>query len=114
MAGDDLEPWQQPGAVPRDVEPHRGPRLLLLANAALLSGLLAVCLPGALVPAFVLGVSGYWLAGKDLEKMRAGFLDPSGRTTACRARQRSLWGLFLGLAAESLWMVIVCYYLQKR
>ena len=93
MAGDDSEPWQQPGALPRDVEPHRGPTLLMLANAALLSSLLTVCLPGALVLAFVLGILGYWLAGKDLEKMRAGLLDPSGRTVAWRARQRSLWAL---------------------
>jgi hypothetical protein len=114
MGGDDWEPWRQPGAVRRDVEPHRGPLLLALANATLVGGLVSVCLPGALVPAFVLGCFAYWASRSDLRKMRAGLLDPSGRADARRAGQRSLFGLFLALTAELLWLTILCYHLQKR
>ena len=115
MAGDDhQQPWQRPGAVRRDIEPHRGRLLLMLANAALVSGVASACLPGALVLAFVLGLLAYGLAGSDLRKMRAGLLDPSGRDDAVRARQRSLLALFVGLAAECLWLTLVCYYLRKR
>jgi hypothetical protein len=45
-------PWEQPGSVRRDVQPHRGPALLLLGGAGVALG--ALCF----LPAAVGAVSG--------------------------------------------------------
>jgi hypothetical protein len=42
---DDPRPWEQPGAVRRDVEPHRGRPLLVFGSVALLYAVAAQ--PGA-------------------------------------------------------------------
>jgi hypothetical protein len=41
----DVRPWEQPGAVRRDCEPHRGPALLLLARVGL-----GLAVPGRMDP----------------------------------------------------------------
>jgi hypothetical protein len=113
----DPRPWEQPGALRRDVEPHRGAELELLAGAAAVLGVLAI--PCAAAGRYVLfapllaGVwavlagafSGWvlWAGGEDLTRMRRGAVDPEGRR-----KTESAWGLALfGLIAALLAGVIL-------
>ncbi len=78
QSDDDARPWEQPGAVRRDVEPHRGGLLRALGVTSLLLGALA---PVLLLPALValpLGVVVWMCARRDLREMAAGAMDPGG------------------------------------
>ena len=100
---EDGRPWEQPGAVRRDCEPHRGTWLLALADAGLLVGALSLAL-GVLAPlGLALGVTAWALASLDLGRMRAGLMDPAGREAAARARTRAVAGVALSLYAAALW-----------
>jgi hypothetical protein len=92
---DDPRPWEG-AAVRRDVEPHRGNWLLLLAAVTFLLGAssLAVVVPGWL--AVPLGFAVDRLAVRDLRRMRAGTMDPDGHAQAKRARQLADLGTILG------------------
>jgi hypothetical protein len=94
---DDPRPWEQPGAVRRDVEPHRGNWLLLLAAVTFLLGAssLAVVVPGWL--AVPLGFAVDRLAVRDLRRMRAGTMDPDGHAQAKQARRLADLGTILGV-----------------
>jgi hypothetical protein len=74
----DLRPWEQPGEVRRDVEPHRAGLLGALAQAALLCGLLSCCFIFTAPVGLALGVTVWALAAHDLAGMRAGLVDPAG------------------------------------
>jgi hypothetical protein len=80
---DDRPPWEQPGAVRRDCEPHRGTMLLGLGRLSLwlvalslLLGLMSVVL------AVPLAVVVLVMASRDRAKMRAGTMDPAGESLA--------------------------------
>jgi hypothetical protein len=103
-------PWEEPGVVRRDCEPHRGPALRLLARAGLAVGGLAAALAGltplglAYAPhdpacfavaaaaaalaaaAWALAGGVWWGCRRDLALMRAGRMDPSGRARTAGAR----------------------------
>ena len=117
---DDAHPWEHPGVVRRDCEPHRSGVLELLAWASLAGGAVAFALLILTVmfsgSAFVqlllraisaavvtvtppLAVVTRILAWRDIKKMRAGLMDPAGEGPAGRARFVSLLGLALGLLA---------------
>ena len=71
----------------RDCEPDRGRLLECLAVAGLLLGGLSLPL---IVPGLLgapLGIVTWVLAGRDLEKMRAGLMDPRGQWPTRMARQ---------------------------
>jgi hypothetical protein len=78
----DPRPWQEQGAVRRDVAPHRSNLLMLLANVALVLGLSSFCLVVTGWAALPLGLLVEWLAQRDLEGMQAGTMDPRGRRDA--------------------------------
>jgi hypothetical protein len=108
---DDARPWESPGALRRDCEPHRGPALLLLASGA--AGTCGLACPlglGAIVhlaqdprdpatpviavvtaacaaAAAALAVGVWRAAGRDLALMRAGRKDPGGRRLTAWARR---------------------------
>jgi hypothetical protein len=124
----DGRPWERPGAVRRDCEPHRGGLLRLMARSALAASALDMplsCIPvpdlvgsqnvppggpvgstwaplvmatGLASLAVLLGVSAAWLAGRDLLRMRSGETDPAGEKHTEGARQAGLWGAGLGMA----------------
>jgi len=60
-ASDD-RPWERPGAVRRDCQPHRAPLLLALADASLLLGALSLCLGFPTLAAFACGAGARGLA----------------------------------------------------
>jgi hypothetical protein len=76
---DDQPPWEQPGSVRRDCEPHRGTMLLWLGRLSL--WLIAMmCVVGAVggLGAIGLAVAVLVMASRDGAKMRAGTMDPEG------------------------------------
>jgi hypothetical protein len=95
-AGDALRPWEQPGAVRRDVAPHRSNLLVLLANVALLLGLSSFCLVVTGRAALPLALTVEWLAQRDRERMTAGTMDPRGRHDAERAQELAGYACVLG------------------
>jgi len=118
----DPRPWEQPGQVRRDVEPHRGVLLLAVgwAGAVLVgfSFLLEGVAHFAKHDAFLwfsfffalaglpLGVSACGMAVHDLEAVLAGVLDPAGEAAARRT-------LLLGTLAVGGWAAagLICQVL---
>jgi hypothetical protein len=117
---DEDRPWERPGAVRRDVAPHRGHwfRLLRWCNMVALAlgvgsiplgfatvqvaGLAGVAVSWALpllvgVLALALGLPTWLLAARDLARMGAGAMDPAGEADARRARDVGAATTLLGL-----------------
>jgi hypothetical protein len=81
-----------------DCLPHRGRFLLTLGNLSLAIGGLSVCTLGfgALV-SVPLGIATWVLANNDLAEMRAGRIDPQGRSATENGRTGAVMGIVLGL-----------------
>ncbi len=128
---DSERPWEQPGAVRRDCEPHRGLLLLVLGHVGWICGfvvLLPACLVGGhhkvhsvpqrfllfvIAPLTILMLSGlslsllaWMLSRRDLEAMAAGRMDLAGEDSTQKARRAGLVGLcFFALNAAS-WLLL--------
>jgi hypothetical protein len=115
----DPRPWEEPGAVRRDYEPHRATWLLGLGLAAFFLGWLsfvAVAIPLlfgkspavflASLPCAALGGSlggaGLRVAGRDLAAIRTGQMDPEGRQTTAAGRLFAAAGLGLAVLGAAL------------
>ena len=96
-------PWERPGAVRRDYEPHRAGWLLALADASLLLGALSLCLGFLALMGLALGLAAWVMASHDLGRMRAGSMDPGGRAATTRGRARARAGAALSLYGAVLW-----------
>jgi hypothetical protein len=110
----DPRPWQQPGAVRRDCEPHRGRLLRVLGIASLVipfAGLFLSPLIG-LVAGVSLGLTVWVLAGSDLAKMAAGLMDPDGQRATLSARRLGLAGVLVSLAVFLLVVAAVIALLR--
>jgi hypothetical protein len=92
----DPRPWELLGVVRRNAEPHRGPLLDRLGLTVALCGFLAVLVLPGLV-ALPLGLWVWSLAATDLQKMRAGLMDPDGRERTESARNGAIMGIILTL-----------------
>ncbi len=75
---EDSRPWEAPGAVRRDVGPHRGRWLRLLAGTALACGVASLCLAVPALVALPLGTAVLVMARRDRARMRRGEMDPDG------------------------------------
>jgi hypothetical protein len=121
---DEPRPWEQPGALRRDCEPHRGPVLRFLGRTGfILAGLgLLLDVPVALLgrwgpqEMFVaataanllgLGLSGaaWGRASRDLVRMGKGLMDPSGREASEVGRVYGFLGVVL--AFQSLVVLLI-------
>jgi hypothetical protein len=104
---DEPRPWERPGAVRRDVEPHRGQMLMLLGLA---SGFLALSAPMvAMLPSLVsfpVGVTVVVLARRDSARMHAGHMDPEGLSYLQWTRLGAWCGILVPLLL-GLEMVVV-------
>lgn len=98
-----LPPWEQPGAVRRDCEPHRGELLMHMAAASFACAALG-CLSWGItgILSIALGLSVLILARRDLAAMSAGSIDPSGEWITRRARRRSVRAIALCVGIWSL------------
>jgi len=94
---DDLQPWEQPGAVRRDCEPHREHLLGVLGAGSLACGVLSLFLLPLAPIGLALGIVTELLADRDLLKMSRGRMDPRGRDGVRRAASRGLWGIACSL-----------------
>lgn len=104
---DELEPWERPGAVRRDCEPHRGE---LLARLADLAFILSVCSIFVCVPTFValpLALTVVLLASRDLDRMAAVQLDRQGEHQTRAAMESAWWAVCLCAVTVLLWLVMV-------
>jgi hypothetical protein len=90
-----VPPWQLPGAIRRDCEPHRGPLLRRLGVLAVWLDLLGVLFPPAVLPALPLGVAVWVMARRDLAGMRLGLVDPGGEADTRQARRDAICGVIL-------------------
>jgi hypothetical protein len=100
---EDDRPWEQPGAVRRDIEPHRGELIRVLGDASLLLGALSLCL-GFLAPLGLgLGLAAWVLSSYDLRRMRARLLDTDGLAATAYGRRRSRAGVALSLYGAIMW-----------
>jgi hypothetical protein len=90
-------PWQRPGAVRRDCQPHRGRLILALGGLAEFCGGLA-CFGALTAPlAIAAGVTAWLLARRDLALMQQGLMDPLGRRYTELGRSIGVWGAALGM-----------------
>lgn len=104
----DLPPWEQPGAVRRDCEPHRGELLMRMAAASFVCAALG-CLTWGItgVLSIVLGLFVLIFAHRDLSAMSAGRTDPSGERITQRARRRSVRAITLCVGIWALMAAII-------
>jgi hypothetical protein len=113
---EDDRPWERPGAVRRDAEPHRGQLLQLLGVAGLmcgffspLGGLVAVLnYPLAIVASSLivgLGLSTVVvvlvLSARDLRQVRARLMDRAGGRLVAEARRHARVALVFGVIGGS-------------
>ena len=128
---DDDRPWEQPGAMRRDCEPHRGPWLRAMGCVSLMigtsslalaapyvgmrgAGLVWVAGPGLLFVAAGLGL-GFpivVLARRDLAGMRAGRMDQAGEQATRTAWACGLAGVATGVLAILAWGVALWQLLR--
>jgi hypothetical protein len=109
----DLRPWERPGTVRRDCEPHRGRQLGALAGASLVCGVQSLCL---VAPAFVgllLGAVVIAAARRDLTKMRRGTMEPAGREATKRAQGFAFIGALLSATSLLVWGPILWWCVQE-
>jgi hypothetical protein len=91
--GDGVPFWQR-----RDCEPHRGSWVQLLGVVSIILGTLSIFLCGLSgLIAVPLGVAAWVMSGRDLAKMEAGLMDPSGLTQTRTGRQCGILGVIFSL-----------------
>src|SRR5262245_15450275 len=92
-AGDDFRPWEQPGAVRRDCEPHRGVELYVAGVVAIVICVITGPFIYTAPLGAIFGVVVWLTPRRDLAKMRAGRMDPAGLEKAKRARRLAIIGV---------------------
>jgi hypothetical protein len=131
-----VPPWELPGGFRFDSQPHRGPLLRRLANAAFVCSMLSYypilgscclvfCFEESWIKIFgtaaVLGLLGsclglvVWLLARgDLEAMRTGLIDPEGKWETKFGRDRAVDSFGLGLGSLLMWTspVLLVYLLD--
>ena len=100
---DEVPPWERPGAVRRDCEPHRGDVLSWLGKASRVLSLFSCrcffpCLLG-----FPLGLTTWLLARQDLQQMQTGRRDRGGQ-------RETVWALRVCLLSALAWGVVVLLF----
>jgi hypothetical protein len=103
----DGRPWERPGAVRRDCEPHRARLILALGGIAEFCGAFA-CFGAITAPlAITAGAAAWLLARHDLALMRQGLMDPAGRRYTEAGRAIGLSGAALGLGVGVLFLLML-------
>src|SRR5579872_5154203 len=105
-------PWELPGAVRRDCEPHRGElfRRLSLVTSLLAGAGVLFFVPALLALAVAVAVWG--MARHDLALMRLGLMDPAGEDDTRYARGEAMFAAPVPLAAWGLLALLVYYSLS--
>jgi hypothetical protein len=98
LESDEVRPWELPGAVRRDCEPHRAKVLARLSLAGATCSLFALFLwvPGLL--GVTMGLAVWVMAAGNLNKMRAGVMDREGEAQTKEALVMARLAVLLGIA----------------
>jgi hypothetical protein len=111
---EDDRPWQKPGAVRRDCEPHRGEFLLTLGKISWALAWASLCTVISGLIADLLGVVVLLQVRHDLKRMKAGQMDPAGQSDARRARDYALRGMLVSLIWPiALYVTLIVFYLAR-
>ena len=100
-------PWERPGAVRRDCEPHRAELLRALSVTALVCAGFAGCLAVPAVVGLALGVTVWLLGRRDRALMSAGLMGPAGRGETWDAQVVAVVAAALCVIALVSWAVAV-------
>jgi hypothetical protein len=94
--------------VRRDSLPHRGRLIAGLGTFSMIAGGLSLCLFGlGAVVALPAGIAAWVMANRDLELMRSGEMDPSGRTQTENGRVGAIVGVTLATLFAAFFAVMV-------
>jgi hypothetical protein len=107
VARDGERPWERPGAVRRDCEPHRGALLLALARVSVVLGFLSLAGGVAAPAALAVGVAAVVLCARDEREMAAGRRDPAGRGPLEDARGIARYGVLCALLFGSVALAVL-------
>src|SRR5262245_33134122 len=102
----DLRPWEQPGAVRRDCEPHRATLLYQLSDMEEGFGFVSLLLG---LPSLVGIPFGLWVrsqARQDLRLIQAGRMDPEGDDQTRRALAKATKGIRLSVFGLIAWTML--------
>jgi hypothetical protein len=83
----------------RDYEPHRGRTLLFVAALGWVCGLLSLVWVFFVILTLPLGIAGWRMARRDLDKMKAGVMNPDGKNHTEAARLAGIVAVAHGLFA---------------
>jgi hypothetical protein len=102
-------PWERPGCVRRDCDPHRGPLLMLLAAAGTLGSSAALVFAPAALVSLPLCIAVWRTAKRDLNRMSEGAMDPQGSGKTEAAQECAAVGAVLsvlGLSVAAVWFLV--------
>jgi hypothetical protein len=100
-------PWEGDGPLRFDFEPHRGRLLLTLAVLGLWMGVATLFVGGACGPlGLPLSITTWLLARRDLRRIRAGSVDPTGEQELADAREGAFGGIMLNGLGFGFWSVL--------
>ena len=103
-------PWERPGAVRRDCEPHRAALIDSLGIVALVFGMFGFLVLPAIL-SLPLGICTWVMARRDLKEMRAGLMAPEGIRRTDEGRIFAIIGI--GLATSYLLGVGALYIIGE-
>jgi hypothetical protein len=115
----DDRPWEEPGEVRRDIEPHRGGLVLTLGIVGLvMAGVMSpmFCCPFVgMISAFpaTLTVPAWVLGMRDLGRMRRGEIDPEGRASTQSGMICGIIGSSVAAGGLLVQLVMIVLYLLK-
>jgi hypothetical protein len=103
----DDRPWERPGAVRRDCEPHRGQTLEVLGTVSLACGALSLFMGLPALLGLPLGAAVLWLSSCDLTMMEAGRMNPAGKAPTLQGQFTADLGVRFSAAGAILWGVLM-------
>ena len=108
---EDDRPWEQPGAVRRDCEPHRGALVLTLGIISLVCAPLFICCGLISIVSLATGLPAWILGHKDLRKMREYSMDPAGSAMTQSGRICGMIGTILACLVLLLQIGMIAFML---
>jgi hypothetical protein len=106
---EEWRPWEQPGAVRRDCEPHRGELLRWLGGIALVATIFGTLIVPAGV-ALALGLAVWLTARRDAALMGQGRMDPRGLPDTQAAGHRALLAVLLAVPLLVAWAIVLAWH----
>ena len=106
-----VPPWELPGAVRRDCEPHRGELLRWLSRVTAFLAAAGVLFIVPALFALPLGAAVWVMARHDLALMRLGGMDPAGEADTRQARVLLLIAALLPFVTLAMFASFLYFFL---